>query len=257
MKLNDLLTSFAPEQLKAIRNDLFCLGKSLSKEDQEILRAIAGCSMLPPSRLLDASRSAMQAARRYPSSCLVEFGVYKGGSLAAISYGASKTASFSGRIVGFDTFEGHIRSPLPNEIDIHGSSQSVIFDHKKQNGEQWAKCDLKSVLENYTMISNRLNANLIQPDLVKGDACETSSSINQYCPNGISLLRLDMDWFEPTKCALDAATPYLHERAIIIIDDYGHHSGAKEAVDLWTESLQVEYDWTMTDYSCKRITLLG
>ena len=90
--------------------------------------------MLPPSRLLDAYRSAKQVAKRHPNSAIVEFGVYRGGALAGMAYGASSTESFSGKIIGFDTFEGHTSAPLPNEIDLHGNLQRPIFDKKKVDG---------------------------------------------------------------------------------------------------------------------------
>ncbi len=48
------LQGFATGQLKAIRNDLFNLKKSLSSQDQKLLELLAGFTMLPPSRLLDA-----------------------------------------------------------------------------------------------------------------------------------------------------------------------------------------------------------
>ena len=124
--------SFAPEQLKAIRNDLFNLKKSLSNQDQKILEELAGFTMLPPSRLLDAYRSAEQAAKRHPNAAIVEFGVYRGGALAAMSYGASLTGCFNGPVIGFDTFEGHTAAPLPHEVDLHGNLQRLIFDKKKR-----------------------------------------------------------------------------------------------------------------------------
>jgi len=106
----------APEQLKAIRNNLFNLKNSLSKRDQTLLDGQAGFSMLPPSRLLDAFRSAEQAALRHPNAAVVEFGVYRGGALAAIAYGASLTGSFYEPVIGFDTFQGHTTAPLPHEV---------------------------------------------------------------------------------------------------------------------------------------------
>ena len=143
------LKGFAPEQLKAIRNELLNLKKSLSSQDQKLLDELAGFSMLPPSRLLDAYRSAEQAAKRRPNAAIVEFGVYRGGALAAMAYGASLTDCFSGQIIGFDTFEGHTAAPLPHEVDLHGNLQRPIFDQKQSNGEAWADCDLDTVLNNF------------------------------------------------------------------------------------------------------------
>jgi len=150
------LQGFAPEQLKAIRNDLFNLKKSLSSQDQKLLEELAGFTMLPPSRLLDAYRSAEQAAKRHPNAAIVEFGVYRGGALAAMSYGASLTGCFTGPVIGFDTFEGHTSAPLLHEVDLHGNLQRPIFDEKKSKEEAWADCDIKSVFDNFKVIMGEL-----------------------------------------------------------------------------------------------------
>jgi O-methyltransferase len=251
------LKGFAAEQLKAIRNDLFNLTKSLSSQDQKLLEELAGFSMLPPSRLLDAYRSAEQAAKRHPSASIVEFGVYRGGALAAMAYGASLTGCFSGPVIGFDTFEGHTAAPLPHEVDLHGNLQKPIFDQKQSKGEAWADCDLDSVLRNFSSIASGIQASLTSPDLIKGDACDTAAQLTGLCPNGISLLRLDMDWYEPTQAALTAALPLLRSNAILIVDDYGHHSGVKDAIDQFLSDLKIPFDSSMTDYSCRRILFLA
>lgn len=252
----EALHGFAPEQLKAIRNDLLNLKKSLSSEDQKLVDVLAGFSMLPPSRLIDDYRSAEQAAKRHSDSAIVEFGVYRGGALAAMSYGAARSKCFSGTVIGFDTFEGHTLAPMENEIDLHGNPQRQIFEEKKLKGESWATCDLETVLTNYNNISIGLKATLPPPKLIKGDACETACQLKDLCPNGISILRLDMDWYQPTLVALQEAFPLLKSNAIIIADDYGHHSGVKDAIDDFLSTLSIPFDWSMTDYSCKRIVLL-
>ena len=250
------LKGFGPEQLKVIRNELVNLRKSLSNQDQKLLDALSGFSMLPPSRLLDAYRSAEQAAKRLPNAAIVEFGVYRGGALAAMAYGASLRGTFCGSVIGFDTFEGHTCAPLPHETDLHGNLQRPIFDQKRSKQESWASCDLDSVLSNFNSIAHAIQASLTTPVLIKGDASSTASQLPSLCPNGISLLRLDMDWYKPTMASLCAATPLLCNNAVIIADDYGHHSGVKESIDQWLCSLDKKYDYTMTDYSCMRIILL-
>ena len=95
------------------------------------------------------------------------------------------------------------------------------------------------------------------PHLIKGDACLTASQLEGLCPNGISLLRLDMDWYEPTQAALAAAYPLFLSNAILLVDDYGHHSGVKDAIDMFLSNLNLSFDSSMTDYSCRRILFLS
>jgi hypothetical protein len=50
-------------------------------------------------------------------------------------------------------------------------------------------------------------------------------------PEQISLLRLDTDWYESTRHELQHLYPRLARRGVLIIDDYGHWQGARQATD--------------------------
>jgi hypothetical protein len=54
---------------------------------------------------------------------------------------------------------------------------------------------------------------------------------NEYYPNEIAILRLDTDWYESTKFELDNFYDKVSVGGIVIIDDYGHWQGCKQAVD--------------------------
>jgi O-methyltransferase len=68
-------------------------------------------------------------------------------------------------------------------------------------------------------------SNFIQ---IKGDVSET---LLEVLPKSIALLRLDTDWYESTFIELERLYPLVVKNGVIIIDDYGHWSGAKSAVD--------------------------
>ena len=50
-------------------------------------------------------------------------------------------------------------------------------------------------------------------------------------PAVISLLRLDTDWYESTAHELKYLYPVLSSGGVLIIDDYGHWRGSREATD--------------------------
>ena len=246
--------NLSEQQIKAIRNHLINFERSISEREKSLLSVMAPFTMLPPARLIDAYHSAAQAVERYPDGVIVEFGVFGGGALFSMAYAAASSYAFVGKVVGFDTFEGHTARPLEGEIDLHGRQQSKVFDELVGSGEKWAACSLEQVEENSRIAQKSLGIEF-HIDLVKGDACFTASSISQFGEE-VSLLRLDMDWYEPTKAALDSVGPLLSKNAIIIIDDYGHHSGVRQAVDDYFLNIRRRFDYSMTDYSCRRIQFL-
>ena len=50
-------------------------------------------------------------------------------------------------------------------------------------------------------------------------------------PDAVSLLRLDTDWYESTAHELKHMYPTLSTGGVLIIDDYGHWRGSREATD--------------------------
>lgn len=56
-------------------------------------------------------------------------------------------------------------------------------------------------------------------------------TVPQQAPDKLSMLRLDTDWYASTKHELDHLFPLLCAGDVLIIDDYGHFKGARQATD--------------------------
>ena len=65
---------------------------------------------------------------------------------------------------------------------------------------------------------------------IRGDVLQTLQDSTNV-PDKISILRLDTDWYESTKFELEILYPKLVIGGVLIVDDYGHWSGARQAVD--------------------------
>jgi hypothetical protein len=63
---------------------------------------------------------------------------------------------------------------------------------------------------------------------VEGPVEET---LDSQFPETLAVLRLDTDWYESTMKELEVLYPRLSPGGILIIDDYGHFTGARKAVD--------------------------
>ena len=60
---------------------------------------------------------------------------------------------------------------------------------------------------------------------------KVEETIPETAPDRICLLRLDTDWYESTRHELVHLYPRVVTSGILIIDDYGHWRGAREATD--------------------------
>jgi hypothetical protein len=81
---------------------------------------------------------------------------------------------------------------------------------------------------------------------VKGKVEDT---IPNTIPEQIALLRLDTDWYESTKHELIHLYPKLIKKGILIIDDYGHWKGCKEAVDEYFAQHKIHLMLNRIDYT--------
>jgi hypothetical protein len=50
---------------------------------------------------------------------------------------------------------------------------------------------------------------------------------------------LDTDWYKSTKIELEMLYPNLKNDGILIVDDYGHWSGSKKAVNEYFENKKI------------------
>ena len=60
---------------------------------------------------------------------------------------------------------------------------------------------------------------------------KVEDTIPATLPKRVALLRLDTDWYESTRHELCHLYPLLSRHGILVIDDYGHWQGARQAVD--------------------------
>jgi predicted O-methyltransferase YrrM len=83
---------------------------------------------------------------------------------------------------------------------------------------------------------------------VKGDVLKTLKDRGNL-PKSISILRLDTDWYDSTRIELEVLYPLLTPGGIIIIDDYGHWSGARSAVDEFFSKQEIKPFFSYIDYT--------
>ena len=195
-------------------------------------------TMLSVEALYDLYLSVKYVEQMKIKGAICEVGVWQGGSLAlALLSDCTNTR----HVIGFDTFEGH---PMPNqdETDLRGNSMRVRFmEFQEKMNKRWGFSDLDECRNFLIEIANGDESRI---NLVKGDIKDSYTSI---ADSPLSILRIDCDWYEPSLFALEKLYPRLQPGGILIMDDFGHHSGQKKA---FFEYFKHPIKYTHVDYSC-------
>lgn len=155
---------------------------------------------------------------------IVECGVWKGGSSMLAAITLSKRNSLERSFFLYDTFEGMSR-PGEKDIDIKGNKVEANWDAVTKSDKLFCYSSEEEVTEN---MKTQTGYPIEKINLIKGKVEET---IPVVLPSKIALLRLDTDWYESTYHELKYLYPLLTKGGVLIIDDYGHWKGARDAVD--------------------------
>lgn len=194
--------------------------------------------------------NALYEAVKYVSSNriegeIVECGVWKGGSCMLIAKVLNILDEKKRKIILYDTFEGMVE-PTDKDVEVQTNelARNILKKEEKSTEKYniWAYAPLDMVKKNMASIDYP-EENIIY---IKGKVEET---IPGYIPRKISILRLDTDWYESTKHELEHLYPILSPGGVLIIDDYGHFAGAREAVDEYFSGLEKPPYMSRIDYS--------
>lgn len=174
---------------------------------------------------------------------LVECGVWKGGSAMMMATTLVAHRDISRNIFLYDTYAGMTK---PEAKDREISTGKLAMEKWKRNerGEynNWCYAALK-------MVKLNMNKTKYPPERIRFVKGGVESTIPKISPEKISLLRLDTDWFASTYHELRYLYPLLVSGGILIVDDYGHWTGAKKAVDKYFREQKLPFDFEKIDYS--------
>ena len=122
-----------------------------------------------------------------------------------------------------DTFE-EMSEPTDQDRDNSGFKARQQLESTPPNTGVWCYASLEEVQS--SMASSGYPIDKIH--FIKGKVEDT---IRCHGLDSIAVLRLDTDWYESTRHELEHLYPLLSQQWALIIDDYGHWPGARQAVD--------------------------
>jgi O-methyltransferase len=190
----------------------------------EIFRQVQPYTLTSPERIVAVIEATRYITRRRIPGAIVECGVWRGGSMMAAARTLQSLGETDRELFLFDTFEG-MAPPTDRDVDLDGqrAANMLATTEKKQDGV-WVCVSLEDVQRAVGSVAYPAS----RIHYVRGKVEDT---IPVNAPDQIALLRLDTDWYESTRHELEHLYPRLATGGVIIIDDYGHWKGARQATD--------------------------
>jgi hypothetical protein len=171
----------------------------------------------------------------------VECGTWRGGSAMMVALVLQQTGKLRDLYL-FDTFQG---MPLPEDVDVDHLKRPAMDRWQSEQAEdhnEWCYADRADVQRN--VLSTGFPASSLH--LVQG---EVEQTIPDNAPEQIAFLHLDTDWYRSTKHELEHLFPRLAPGGVLIIDDYGHWQGARQATDEYIQEHQLRLFLQRVDYT--------
>ena len=200
------------------------LPKDFDEGHRRVIGAVRGYTMTSPERLFGLIEGVRYVVRRDLPGAFVECGVYKGGSMMAIALTLMELGVTDRDLYLYDPFEG-MPEPTAEDVDLHGIPASERYERSQGD---WLACSEERVRE-------AVLGTGYPEERVHFVAGKVEDTIPKVAPQAIALLRLDTDWYASTLHELRELWPRVVASGVLIVDDYGHFAGARQALDEYLE----------------------
>jgi len=176
-------------------------------------RKYAGFSMIPPD--MYATNIALLRHLRAARGCVIECGVWRGGMIAGMADVLGPQREYH----LLDSFEG-----LPPAQEIDGE-RAAAYQADPGSPQYFDNCRAEVEYAKRAMSMSRARTKYFH----QGWVADTLPTL-QIPADGIAVLRIDADWYQPTLECLEALYPQVVAGGLVILDDYGYWEGTSKAV---------------------------
>jgi len=218
----------------------------LKRDSRNVKRAKTIYSMRPYTMvgrtgLLATYDIASEIEKSNIGGCFVECGVARGGRSALMAIVANENLS-DRKVWLFDSFEG---LPEPTGEDTY--EEPLIRKPKDRTASLVSPGYCLGIYEEVEKsLFSKLGLSRNNVFMVKGWFQDTLPKHKDEI-RGISLLRIDADWYESTKCCLDSLYNNVIAGGHIIIDDYRSVVGCRKATDEFLKNKRLNVKLSFDD----------
>jgi hypothetical protein len=214
----------------------------ITEKEKSIIKNAKKYSMTTEIRMWSLINSLKKIVNEKIDGDIVECGIWRGGNIILINK-ILEEQKIHKKIYCYDTFEGmDIADNVDKELSSGQSASKII------ESDDYYKC--KSSLDDTKKIISQNVEDTKDIIFIKGKV-EDTLMVKKNLPKKISICRLDTDYYSSTKIELEILYPLIEPGGILIIDDYGHWSGCKKAVDEYFKDKYVMKHFV--DYACRLI----
>ena len=233
------------EELTSARGNLDkTFPSDFSPSEAQHINFVKEKTMTSPERLVSLARAIDHLESGKIEGDIVECGVWKGGSMMLVARKLMEYSNTARQLFLFDTFEGMSEpgSADVSAVDLSKAEDLLKKEDRLSGDNVWCYSPVDEVKANLAQTGYPLSS----IHFIKGKVEET---LPHPEIGKIALLRLDTDWYESTRHELETLYDLLVPGGILIIDDYGHWSGARKAVDEFFAEREIRIFLNRIDYT--------
>ena len=187
-----------------------------------VIEAVDEATLTSPERIAALVESVRHLVRTDVPGALVECGVWRGGSMMAAAMTLLDLGVDDRDLHLFDTFT-HMPEPGEEDWAHTGEHASEILEQVRDS-EAFRYLDFDGVRRNLLGTGYPEDRIHFVPGMVE-------DTIPGAAPDRIAFCRLDTDWYASTRHELEHLWPRISPGGVLLVDDYGHFLGCRQAVD--------------------------
>lgn len=206
------------------------LASLFDPRDQAIIDEVRPHTMTSELRIEGLLQAVRYVVDRGISGAFAECGVWRGGSVLAMVRQLQRLGVEDRELYLYDTFEGMTAPTDRDTSRFDPPALSTWREATSRSQQPWQELFNDQVF-NETHVASLLQSAgypMERVHLIKGPV---ETTLPDQGPDQLAVLRLDTDWYESTLHELVHLYPRLSPGGVLIIDDYGHWEGCRQAVD--------------------------